>query len=157
MRIDFDKDLEGYQPAQGQRDRYGNEIEERVYNQQDFDRLLVIDERTKMIAKKITEFLQETDPYSKTIVFCEDINHAERMRKALVNENAEMMLQDQRYTMRITGDNLEGKAELDNFIDPAQLYPVIVTTSKLMTTGVDAQTCKLTVLHRSIGSMTEFK
>ena len=157
VRIDLDKDLEGYQPEPGQRDRYGVEIEERLYNQRDFDRVLVLDERTKLVARKVTEFLRETDPYSKTIVFCEDIEHAERMRQALVNENDELVKEDRRYVMRITGDSREGKAELDNFIDPAQPYPVIVTTSKLMTTGVDAQTCKLIVLDRRIGSMTEFK
>lgn len=157
IRIDLDKDLEGYQPEAGQRDRYGVELEDRLYNQRDFDRTLVLDERTKTVARKVTEFLKETDPFSKTIVFCEDIEHAERMRQALVNENADLVAQDRRYIMRITGDSREGKAELDNFIDPAQHYPVIVTTSKLMTTGVDAQTCKLIVLDRRIGSMTEFK
>jgi type I restriction enzyme, R subunit len=117
----------------------------------------VLDERTKLVARKITEFLTETNRLDKTIVFCEDIEHAERMRQALVNENADLMQADRRYIMRITGDSREGKAELDNFIDPAQPYPVIVTTSKLMTTGVDAQTCKLIVLDRRINSMTEFK
>lgn len=157
VRIDLDKDLEGYQPEPGQRDRYDVEIEDRLYNQRDFDRTLVLDERTKLVARKVTEFLRETDPFSKTIIFCEDIEHAERMRQALVNENADLVQQDRRYVTRITGDSREGKAELDNFIDPAQPYPVIVTTSKLMTTGIDAQTCKLIVLDRRIGSMTEFK
>ena len=157
VRIDIDKDIEGYQPEAGQVDRYGNEIEERIYNQKDFDRTLVLDERTKLVARKVTEFLRDTDPYAKTIVFCEDIDHAERMRQALVNLNDEFVAEDRRYIMRITGDSREGKAELDNFIDPAKTYPVIVTTSKLMTTGVDAQTCKLIVLDRRIGSMTEFK
>ncbi|TVR19542.1 MAG: DEAD/DEAH box helicase [Anaerolineaceae bacterium] len=157
VRIDLDKDLDGYQPDPGQRDRYDVEIEDRLYNQRDFDRKLVLDERTKLVARKVTAFLRETDPFSKTIIFCEDIEHAERMRQALVNENADLVLQDSRYVMRITGDSREGKAELDNFIDPARPYPVIVTTSKLMTTGVDAQTCKLIVLDRRIGSMTEFK
>ncbi|MCA9907981.1 MAG: DEAD/DEAH box helicase family protein [Anaerolineae bacterium] len=157
VRIDFDRDLEGYQPEPGQLDRYDVEIEERLYNQRDFDRELVLDERTKLVARKVTEFLKETNRFDKTIIFCEDIEHAERMRQALVNENSDMVLQDRRYIMRITGDSREGKAELDNFIDPAQPYPVIVTTSKLMTTGIDAQTCKLIVLDRRIGSMTEFK
>lgn len=157
IRIEFDKDIEGYRPEKGQRDRYGNEIEDRLYNQLDFDRVLVIDERTKLVARKITEYLRATDPFDKTIVFCEDIEHAERMRQALVNENADLVREDRRYIMRITGDNAEGKAQLDNFIDPAQKYPVIVTTSKLLTTGVDAQTCKLIVLDRRIGSMTDFK
>lgn len=157
VRIDIDKDIEGYQPEPGQRDRYDNEIEDRLYNQRDFDRNLVLDERTKLVARKITEFLTETGRFDKTIVFCEDIEHAERMRQALVNENPDLVLEDYRYVMRITGDSREGKAELDNFIDPAKKYPVIVTTSKLMTTGVDAQTCKLIVLDRRINSMTEFK
>ncbi|MDA7888961.1 DEAD/DEAH box helicase family protein [Pirellulales bacterium] len=157
VRIDFDKDLTGWRPEAGQTDRYGNEIEDRIYNQKDFDRTLVLDERTKSVAKKITEFLKCTNRFDKTIVFCEDINHAERMRQALVNENADLVAENRKYVMRITGDNAEGKAELGNFIDPAEDYPVIVTTSKLLTTGVDAQTCKVVVLDRRIGSMTEFK
>lgn len=157
VRIEIDKDIDGYQPEPGQRDRYDVEIENRTYNQRDFDRTIVLDDRTQLVARKVTEFLRETDPFSKTIVFCEDIEHAERMRQALVNENPDLVKQDRRYIMRITGDSREGKAELDNFIDPTQPYPVIVTTSKLMTTGVDAQTCKLIVLDRRIGSMTEFK
>lgn len=157
VRIDLDKDLLGWQPEQGQRDKHGNLIEDRIYNQKDFDRTLVLEERTKLVARKITEFLRATDPYAKTIVFCEDIDHAERMRQALVNENGDLVAENRKYIMRITGDNDEGKAELDNFILPDSRYPVIVTTSKLMTTGVDAQTCKLIVLDRRIQSMTEFK
>jgi len=101
--------------------------------------------------------LVATDPYAKTIVFCDDIDHAERMRQALVNLNPERVLQNRKYVMRITGDEQEGKAELDNFINPEEPYPVIATTSKLMTTGVDAQTCKLIVLDQHIKSITEFK
>lgn len=157
VRIDFDKDLTGWRPEEGKTDRYGHEIEDRIYNQKDFDRSLVLDQRTIGVAKKITEFLKGTDRYDKTIVFCEDIDHAERMRQALINENADLVEENRKYVMRITGDNAEGKAELDNFIDPESRYPVIVTTSKLLTTGVDAQTCKLVVLDRRIGSMTEFK
>lgn len=107
--------------------------------------------------KKITQFLKATNRFGKTIVFCEDIDHAERMRQALVNENSELVAQNSKYIMRITGDSAEGKAQLDNFILPESQYPVIVTTSKLMTTGVDAQTCKLIVLDQRIQSMTEFK
>ncbi len=157
VRIDFDKDLEGWRPEQGQRDKYGNEIQDRIYNQRDFDRSLVLEKRTELVAKKITEFLKGTDRFDKTIVFCEDIDHAERMRQALVNENADLVAENRKYIMRITGDNDEGKAELDNFITPAEKYPVIVTTSKLLSTGVDAQTCKLIVLDQRIQSMTHFK
>ncbi|QDU39719.1 Type-1 restriction enzyme R protein [Maioricimonas rarisocia] len=157
VRIDFDKDLVGWRPEEGKTDRYGHVIEDRVYNQKDFDRTLVLDQRTIAVARKVTEFLKGTDRYDKTIVFCEDIDHAERMRQALVNENADLVDENRKYIMRITGDNAEGKAELDNFIDPENRYPVIVTTSKLLTTGVDAQTCKLVVLDRRIKSMTEFK
>src|SRR5207253_8851248 len=101
--------------------------------------------------------LKATDRFSKTIVFCENIDHAERMRQALVNANADLAAANKRYVMRITGDDEEGKAQLDNFIDPESTFPVIATTSRLMSTGVDAQTCKLIVLDRHIGSMTEFK
>ncbi len=157
VRIDFDKDLAGWRPEQGKVDKHGELIEDRIYNQKDFDRKLVLDERTKLVAKKITEFLKGTDRYAKTIVFCEDIEHAERMRQALVNENADIATDERRYVMRITGDNNEGKDQLDNFIHPESRYPVIATTSKLMSTGVDAQTCKLIVLDQRIQSMTEFK
>jgi len=157
VRIDLDKDLVGWRPEKGQRDKYGREIEDRIYNQRDFDRSLVLEERTKVVARKITEFLKATDRYAKTIVFCEDIDHAERMRQALVNENADLVAENPRYVVRITGDNEEGKAELDHFIDPESRYPVIATTSRLLTTGVDAQTCKVIVLDRRIESMTEFK
>jgi type I restriction enzyme, R subunit len=141
----------------GQVDKHGNLIEDRIYNQKDFDRTLVLEKRTELVARKITEFLKATDPYAKTIVFCEDIDHAERMRQALVNLNPDRVKENRKYVMRITGDEQEGKAELDNFIDPESRYPVIATTSKLMTTGVDAQTCKLIVLDQRIQSMTEFK
>jgi type I restriction enzyme R subunit len=157
VRIDIDKDLQGWRPAKGQTDKHGNLIEDRIYNQKDFDRTLVLEKRTELVARKITEFLQATDPFAKSIVFCEDIDHAERMRQALVNLNPERVKENRKYVMRITGDEPEGKAELDNFIDPESRYPVIATTSKLMTTGVDAQTCKLVVLDQRIQSMTEFK
>jgi type I restriction enzyme R subunit len=157
VRIDLDKDLTGWRPEAGARDKYGEEIEDRIYNQRDFDRTLVLEERTRLVAKKVSEFLKGTDRYAKTIVFCENIDHAERMRQALVNENADLAAEDRRYVMRITGDEAEGKLELDNFIDPESRYPVIVTTSELLTTGVDAQTCKLIVLDQRIQSMTKFK
>ena len=157
VRIDIDVDLQGWRPSQNQTDKYGQLIEDRIYNQVDMDRTLVLEKRTELVAKKITEFLNASDPFAKTIVFCDDIDHAERMRQALVNLNPERVKANRKYVMRITGDEKEGKAELDNFINPEETYPVIATTSKLMTTGVDAQTCKLIVLDQHIKSMTEFK
>ena len=157
VRIDFDKDLQGWRPPKGMLDKNGELIEDRIYDLKDMDRHLVIEARTQMVAQKVTEFLKATDPFQKTIIFCDDINHAERMRQALVNLNPERVAENRKYVMRITGDDQEGKAELDNFINPEARYPVIATTSKLMTTGVDAQTCKLVVLDQHIKSMTEFK
>jgi len=157
VRIDIDKDVQGWRPSKGQVDKSGQLIEDRIFNQTDMDRTLVLEKRTELVAKKITEFLVATDPYAKTIVFCDDIDHAERMRQALVNLNPEQVKESRKYIMRITGDEQEGKAELENFINPEERYPVIATTSKLMTTGVDAQTCKLIVLDQHIKSMTEFK
>lgn len=157
IRVDIDQDLSGWRPNAGQLDKYGQEIEDRIYNQKDIDRSLVLEKRTELVAKRVSEFLKKTDRFAITIVFCEDIDHAERMRQALVNENQDLVLQNRKYVMRITGDEKEGKEELDNFILPESKYPVIATTSKLMTTGVDAQTCKLIVLDRRIQSMTEFK
>jgi len=157
IRVDIDRDLQGWRPSKGQKDDQGEIIEDRIYNQKDFDRHLVLKKRTDLVAQKVTEYLENTDPFQKTIVFCEDIDHAERMRQALVNMNPKRVQESRKYVMRITGDELEGKAELDNFINPEERYPVIATTSKLMTTGVDAQTCKLIVLDQRIQSMTEFK
>ena len=159
IRIGLDKDLEGYRPESGKVDRHGYEIEDREYNIKDFDRTLVIEQRTKVVASKITEFLKKTDRFSKTIVFCVDIEHAERMRQALINENKDLYVENEKYIMRITGDNDEGKAQLENFIDEESKYPVIAVTSKLMTTGVDAKMCKLIVLDNNFGEngMTEFK
>jgi len=157
IRIGLDRDLEGWRPYKGQVDIYGNEIEDREYNTTDFDRKLIIDERTQAVANRITKWLKANGRYSKTIVFCVDIEHAERMRQALINENKELVAENPKYIMRITGDNPEGKAQLDYFIDVNEKYPAIVTTSKLMTTGVDCKTCKLIVLDSVINSMTEFK
>ena len=158
IRITLNTDTEeGWRPGKGMLDKTGNEVEDRVYNRKDYDRKLVIDERTGTVAKKVTQFLKATDRFAKTIVFCVDIDHAERMRHALANENADLVSQNYKYIMQITGDNDEGKRELDNFINPEERYPVIATTSKLMTTGVDAQTCRLIVLDSNIQSMTEFK
>lgn len=157
VRVDIDVDLQGWRPTKGQLDKQGNLIEDRIYNQKDFDRTLVIDERTQLVAETITNYLKKTDPMAKTIVFCNDIDHADRMRRALANFNPEQMLKDDRYVMKITGDDDLGKAQLDNFINPKKPYPVIATTSELMTTGVDAKTCKLVVLDQNIQSMTKFK
>jgi type I restriction enzyme R subunit len=159
IRVELDHDLQGWRPEEGMVDDQGNLIDDRIYNQKDFDKAIVFPERTKAVAHKISEFLHGTDPMNKTIVFCSNIDHAERMRQALVNDplNADEVGKDHRYVMRITGDSDEGKNELDNFIDPKRPYPVIATTSKLMSTGVDAQTCQLLVLDQRIQSMTEFK
>lgn len=157
VRIHLDVDLTGWRPPKGYRDKHDNEVEDRIYNQQDFDKNIVMEQRTQLVAHKIAEYLKGTDPYAKTIVFCHDIDHAERMRVALVNELPEFVKQNRKYVMRITGDEKEGKAELDNFIHPEERYPVIATTSQLMSTGVDARTCKLIVLDKAITSMIEFK
>ncbi|GBE57043.1 type-1 restriction enzyme R protein [archaeon BMS3Bbin16] len=157
IRISLDKDLEGWRPESGRTDKYGKVIPDKEYDIKDYDRDLVLDKRTPVVAKKITEFLKNTGRFSKTIVFCVDIEHAERMARELRNENADLVRENSKYIMKITGDDDIGKKELDNFIDPASKYPVIATTSKLMTTGVDAQTCKLIVLDSNIQSMTEFK
>lgn len=157
IRVTLDRDVEGYRPESGKTDVHGNEIPDRIYNRKDFDRELVIDERTKLVAQKLTEYMEATDPMQKTIVFCVDIDHAERMRQALVNANSERAGENRRFVVRITGDSADAGNELDHFIDPESVYPVIATTSKLMTTGVDAQTCKLIVLDTNIQSMTEFK
>jgi type I restriction enzyme R subunit len=157
IRIALNVDAEGWRPNQGKTDKAGKEIEDRIYNRKDFDRNLVIEERTEMVAKKLTEFLKGYDRFAKTIVFCMDIDHAERMRTALAKLNADLVAENYKYIMQITGDNDEGKRELDNFINPEEKYPVIATTSELMTTGVDAQTCKVIVLDSNINSMTKFK
>ena len=157
VRVDIDVDLQGWRPTIGQVDIHGEVIEDRIYNQKDFDRTLTIDERTELVASSITTYLKRTDPMAKTIVFCNDINHADRMRRALVNLNADQVAKNEKYIMKITGDDELGKAQLDNFINPKKAYPVIVTTSELMSTGVDAKTCKLIVLDQTIQSMTKFK
>lgn len=158
VKVHLDVDVEGYRPAKGETDKYGHVIEDRIFNQKDYDRNLVIDERTKRVARKVSEFLKDSgDRFQKTIVFCVDVEHAARMRQAMINENQDIVQQNERYVMRITGDDAEGCAQLGNFIDPEAKYPAIVTTSRLLSTGVDAQTCRLIVLDREVGSMTEFK
>ena len=157
IRVDLDKDTFGWRPTAGMTDKHGHAIEDRIYTGADMNRKLVLEQRDVAVAAKITEYLKATDRYAKTIVFCEDIDHAARMRQALSNANADLCATQPKYVVQITGDNTEGKLELDNFIDPEKTYPVIATTSKLMSTGVDAQTCKLIVLDQGIKSMTLFK
>ena len=157
IRVGLNVDLEGYRPEVGKRDKFGDVVDDRLYNLKDFDRSLVIDDRTKAVAKRVMEYLRKTDVYGKTIIFCVDTEHAERMRQAISNEAGDLVRENYKYVMRITGEDKLGKRELDNFINPEERYPVIATTSKLMTTGVDAQTCKLIVLDSNIQSPTEFK
>jgi type I restriction enzyme R subunit len=157
VRVNLNIDAEGWRPEQGKKDKDGNEVEDRIYNRKDFDRSLVIEERTQAVAKKLSEFMKGYDRFAKTIVFCSDIDHAERMRSAISNLNSDLVAENHKYVMQITGDNDEGKRELDNFINPEETYPVIATTSELMTTGIDAQTCKIIVLDAEIKSMTKFK
>ena len=157
IKVTLDIDAEGWRPPKGFLDKKGNPVEDRIYNRTDFDRTIVVEERRKVIAAKITDFLKGYDRFAKSIAFCIDIEHAEGMRTALVNENSDLYNENSKYIVQITGDNEEGKRELDNFINPSEKYPVIATTSKLMTTGVDAQTCKLIILDSNIGSKTEFK
>jgi type I restriction enzyme R subunit len=158
IKVHLDRDVEGFRPEKGQLDRDGKEVEDRIYNTRDFDRTLVLEERTRQVAAKVTEFLKESgDRYQKSIIFCVDEEHAARMRQALVNANQELVSVNHRYVMRITGSDKEGQEQLGNFIDPESRYPVLVTTSRPLSTGVDAQTCRLIVLDRSVGSMTEFK
>lgn len=156
VRISMNID-EGWRPTQGLRDKYGNEVADRIYNLKDYDRKLVIDERTQEVAKKITEYLTGTDRFAKTIVFCVDIDHANRMRQALINENADLVAKYPLYVVKITGDDEVGKRELDNFVDVEERFPVIATTSKMLTTGIDTKMVKLIVLDINIGSTTEFK
>ena len=157
VRVGLNVDLEGWRPERNKTDKEGIPVEDRIYNTKDYDRKLVIDERTDIVAKKVSEFLKGYDRFAKTIIFCQDIDHAERMRSAIVRHNADLASQNAKYVMQITGDNQEGKRELDNFTNPEEAYPVIATTSELMTTGIDAQTCKLIVLDSNINSMTKFK
>jgi type I restriction enzyme, R subunit len=155
VKVHIDVDVEGYRPEKGQLDREGEEVEDCIYNTRDFDRTPVLDDRTRLVAQKVTAFLKESgDRFQKTIIFCVDQEHAGRMRQALINENADLVAESHRYVMRITGSDTEGQAQLGNFIDPESKYPVLVTTSRLLSTGVDAQTCRLIVLDREVGSMT---
>lgn len=156
IRYILDKDIE-WRPNSQVLDKDGKPIEDRVYNVSDYDKNIIIKNRTRLVAETITKFMKETDPMQKAIIFCVDIDHAERMRQELVNANKDEVLKNHRYVVRITGDNDEGKREIENLINPESPYPVLVTTSKLLTTGIDAKTCKLIVLDAPINSMTEFK
>lgn len=157
IRIDIDKDIQGWRPLPGMTDDLGREVPDREYNQMDMDKILVLNRRTRLVARRVMQYLNATDPFAKTIIFCEDVDHADRMRAAIVNEAGKLAIEHPKYVMRITGDSTQGKAELDNFIDPESRFPVIATTSELLTTGVDARTCKLIVLDKTINSMTTFK
>lgn len=158
IRVNTDVDSDGYRPEFGKLDANGQLIEDRIYNRSDFDKRLVLQKRTEAVAKYVSDYLKNREErYEKSIFFCIDIDHAERMREALINENPDLVAKDSRYVMCITGDNAEGKAQLDNFVDPESKYPTLVTTSKLLTTGVDVKMCKNIILDSNINSMTEFK
>ncbi|MBK7462542.1 MAG: DEAD/DEAH box helicase family protein [Betaproteobacteria bacterium] len=158
IKVHLNIDVEGYRPEKGELDKLGLPIDDRIYNIKDFDRTIVIDTRTQRVAKWVSDYLKESgNRFQKTIVFCVDTEHAALLRQALIIENQDLAVKNERYVMRVTGDDAEGQAQLGNFIDPESTYPVIVTTSRMLSTGVDAQTCRLIVLDRAVGSMTEFK
>ena len=158
MKVNLDIDVNGYRPESGKLDLNGQLIEDKYYDRKDFDKTLIIDDRTQKVAKFVSDYMKQNNSrFDKTIVFCVDINHAERMRAAFAKENQDLIKADYRYVMQVTGDNPEGKAQLDNFMDVNSDCPAIVTTSKLLTTGVNAKTCRLIVLDSNIQSMTEFK
>jgi type I restriction enzyme, R subunit len=157
IRVSINIDAEGWRPESGKKDKNGEFVEDGIYNRLDYDRNLVIDEGTMKVAEKVSEFLRGYDRFAKTIIFCVDIDHAERMRISISNTNTDLVADNYKYVMQITGDNEEGKRELYSFTNPDEKYPVIATTSELMTTGIDAQTCKLIVLDANINSMTKFK
>ena len=148
---------DGWRPYKGQLDKFGNVIEDRIYTNSDFDYNIILEDRTYEVAKEITEYLKSTDRMQKTIVFCATEDHAERMRIALNNLNADMVKENPDYVVRITGSDTYGKSKLDYFISVSAPYPVIATTSKLLSTGADCKMTKLIVLDEMIGSMTEFK
>ena len=156
IRVVSDVDALGYAPEKDKTDKLGQVVEQREYNTKDYDRNLILTQRTEFVARRVWEYLEATDPMAKTIVFCDDQPHAERMRQALVKLIPEAA-SNRRYVVRITGDDTQGKAQLSYFIDNDEPFPVIATTSKLLSTGVDAKTCKLIVLDQNIESMTQFK
>lgn len=158
VRVIIDKDVEGFRPTINQTDKYGNIIEDREYNTRDFDRNLVLEKRTELVAKYVTDYLKRNNKrMAKTIFFCIDQDHASRMRQALVNENADMVKLNDKYVMQITSDNEEGKSQIENFCNKNSAYPVLVTTSKLLSTGVDTKTVEVIVIDSNIESIIEFK
>ena len=158
IRVIFDKDADGFTPYEGQLDDNGEIIDNRTFNTSDFDRNLILEERTRLVAKTVSDYLKKNNcRMDKSIFFCVDQNHAERMRAALIAENPDLVKEDPRYVMRITANDEFGVKELDNFQNPESKYPVLVTTSKLLSTGVDVKTCKFIVLDSNIRSMIEFK
>lgn len=158
ISVELDIDRDGYTPKPGTLDTNGEPVEIRTYTQEEFDRKIIVEDRRQTVAERITEFMKINDcRYAKTIVFCENIDHTQDTVRRLENLNADLVAENARYIMQITGDNDIGKAQLDNFVDPSSKYPVIAVTSRLMSTGVDAETCKIIALDRTIGSMTEFK
>lgn len=150
-------DLQGYMPEKDEMDLHNQLIEQKFYQRKDIGRNIAFVKRREVVAYRITKMLNQIGRMTKTIVFCSDVDEAEEMRSLLVTMNADLCHKDPRYVMRITGDDNEGKKQLDNFIDVDQPYPTIVTTSELLATGVDCKTCGLIVLDKEIGSMTEFK
>lgn len=157
VRVGIDKDLEGYRPTKGKKDKYGVEIEDREYNIKDYDKNLVLEKRTELVAKRVSDFLKKNNSrFAKTIFFCVDIDHAARMAQALRNENRDLVRQNPKYVVQMTSGS-EGVVELENFMTADESYPVLATTSKLLTTGVDTDTVKFIVLDSNINSMTEFK
>ena len=148
---------DGWRPYRGQLDIYGNEIEDRIYNNRDYDYNIILQDRTNEVAKEITDYLKSTDRMQKTIVFCASEDHAERMRIALVNHNSDMVKENPDYCVRITGSDIYGKSKLDYFISVSSPYPVIATTSELLSTGADCKMTKLIVLDKTIERMTTFK
>ena len=158
LRIGINVDLEGWRPEKGKRDKSGQLVEDRIYNRRDFDRNLVLEDRTPIVARRVVEYLSNNDPFAKTIIFCVDQEHASRMRDELWKAApSEWHDRSEKYIMRITGDDKDGVLELENFRDPEKQFPVIAVTSKLLSTGTDVKTCKLIVLDSNIASMTEFK
>ncbi len=158
IRVFFDKDVAGYLPYEGQLDDNGEVIDNRLYDTSDFDRSLVLKKRTKLVAKTVCDYMKKHNcRMDKAIFFCVDQEHADRMREALINENPDMVNIDDRYVMRITSNDVYGVKQIDNFRDVESLYPTLVTTSKLLSTGVDVPTVKYIVLDSNIKSMTEFK
>jgi type I restriction enzyme, R subunit len=156
LEIDFDKDKQ-WIPNEYQKDTKGNNLKIKKYNFKDYDRNIIIKNRREKVAERITEYLKETDRFQKTIVFCEDIEHAAEMRNLLTNLNSDITSKNHTYVMKITGDDNIGKRQIDNFINPKSKFPVIATTSRLLTTGADVETCKLIVIDKIISSLSEFK